>query len=459
MVQRLDYDVVIVGLGPAGASLAYKLRNSGLRIAGIDLVGEDMIWGKPCGDAIGKHHIVENNMPEPTGEALANNVEGIYVYSPSEKIRLSIPGEGYMINRNAYGRMLLNEASKKGVDVFLETYVNKLLIEDGVITGVGAKKLKNGEEIIFKAKVVVDATGTSAVLRRKTPKEWPTHELLKPVDMNVAYRRIVELGVEIEDPSWLRIYVNMDIAPGGYWWLFPKSSTIANIGLGVQGGRGYKHPRIIYDEILMKRPDVGSQKRVFSDAGAAVPTRRPANTLAWDNFIGIGDNGFTVNPVHGGGMGYAMTAASHAAQAIVEAFEVNDFSRYGPLWKTNLLYMRGLGAKQAGLDIFRIYLQELDNDTIEFALERGIFDASKAYYTSSEGEIDESVKDLLRKVFDLLAGGRLGMLRQLITVSDYMKKVKALYKEYPENPDDLGKWVERVEALYKEYKQKLGITW
>lgn len=459
MARRLEYDVVIVGLGPAGSSLAYKLRKSGLKIAGVDLVGEDGLWGKPCGDAIGAHHFEENGMPEPTGDALAQRVEGIDIYSPSEEIKLRVEGKGYIINRNAYGRMLVSEARKSGVDIFLETYVKAPILEDGRLVGVKAIDKVSGEEIEFRAKVVVDATGTSGVIRRRLPKEWPVNEVLKPVDMNVAYRRIVLLGIDIEDPEYIRIYVNQDIAPGGYWWLFPKSRNIANIGLGVQGGRGYPHPKKIYDEVLMKRPDVGSQKEVYADAGAAVPTRRPANTLVWDNFIGIGDNGFTVNPVHGGGMGYAMTAANYAADAIIKAFEANDFTRKGPLWQLNLNYMRGLGAKQAGLDIFRIYLQDTPNEVIEWALRNNIIDASGAYETSTKGELEVNLS-LLDRV-RLIAGNlrHLGRLLELARVRNYMIKVKQLYKEYPEDPDQLPAWVERVESLYREYKRELGVNW
>lgn len=457
MAKQFDYDVVIVGLGPAGSSLAYQLRKSGLRIAGVDLVDINGIWGKPCGDAIGEHHFHETGMPLPSGEALANNVEGIDLYSPSEEVRLRVKGKGFMINRNAYGRMLVSEAEKAGVDIYLETYVRNPVLEDGKLVGV--KAVRGDEEILFKAKVIVDATGTSGVLRRRLPKEWPVNEPLKPVDMNIAYRRIVKLEEEIEDPNYIRIYVNQEIAPGGYWWLFPKSSSVANIGLGVQGGRGYPHPKKIYDEILMKRRDVGSQVEVYADAGAAVPTRRPANTLVWDNFVGIGDNGYTVNPVHGGGMGYAMNAAYHASKAIIEAFQANDFTRYGPLWKLNLGYMRGIGAKQASLDIFRIYLQELSNEEIEWGLKNGIMKAEDAYDTSVTGELKAnfSVLDKVKTLFKLL--GRPSMLQELVTVSRYMKKAKELYLNYPETPGRLEDWIERVEALYREYKGKLGITW
>ena len=457
MVRRLDYDVVIVGLGPAGSSLAYHLRKTGLRVAGLDIVDWNGLWGKPCGDAIGEHHFHENHMPLPEGEALANRVEGIDVYSPSEEVRLRVNGKGFMINRNAYGRRLVEEAEKAGVSIHLKTYVYKPILENGRLVGVAAKK--EGEEVIFTGKVIVDATGTSGVIRRRLPKEWPVNEPLKPVDMNVAYRRIVRLKDPVEDPSYIRIYVNQEIAPGGYWWLFPKSEYVANIGLGVQGGRGYPHPKEIYEKKLMKRPDVGGQVEVYADAGAAVPTRRPANTLVWDNFLGIGDNGYTVNPVHGGGMGYAMHAAYHASKAIVDAFEEGDFTRHGPLWSLNIAYMRGLGAKQASLDIFRMYLQELSNEEIEWGLRNGVMRAEDAYETSVTGDLKAnlSVLDKAKLLVKLL--GRPSMLQELITVSRYMKRVKELYRAYPENPDELSSWVAKVEALYKEYKAKLNINW
>ncbi len=458
MARELKYDVVIVGQGPAGSSLSYLLRKSGLKVAGIDWVDWDRLWGKPCGDAIGAHHFDETGLPRPSGDALMQEVKGIDLYSPSEEIRLRVKGEGYMIDRNKYGRRLVEEAYKEGVDIFLKTRMGSVVMENGKLAGVKASG-PGGETLIFKAKIIVDATGSGGSVRRKLPPSWPVYEPLKKTDASIAYRRIVELSQEIEEPEYIRIYLNTDIAPGGYWWLFPKGRTIANIGLGVQGGRGYPHPARIYREKLMKRPDVRSEVRVLSDAGALVPTRRPANTLAWDNFLGIGDNGYTVNPIHGGGMGYAMTAANYAAKAIVEAFEANDFSRKGPLWKLNLYYMRGLGAKQAGLDIFRIYLQDTPNEVIEWALKNNIIDARGAYETSVTGELEANLS-LLDKV-KLIAGNlrHIGRLLELAKVKSYMTRVKQLYKEYPEDPDQLQAWVERVEQLYREYKRELGVNW
>ncbi len=456
MVRTLNYDVVIVGLGPAGAPLAWLLRKTGLKVAGIDMVDWNGLWGKPCGDAIGAHHFEETGIPHPRGDEVRQVVEGIDIYSPSEEIRLRVEGKGYIIDRNKVGRRLVKEALDAGVDVYLRTRVLTPIIENGKLVGIKAVDSK-GEHVEFRAKVIVDASGSSGVIRKRLPKEWPAHEKLRPVDANIAYREIVELDYEIEEPEYIRIYVNQEIAPGGYWWLFPEGKTVANIGLGVQGGRGYPNPNVIYKEKLAKRPEVRPVK-VLNASGSIVPTRRPANTLAWDNFIGIGDNGFTVNPIHGGGMGYAMFAAYSASKAIQEAFDKGDFTARG-LWTVNLMYMRTIGAKQAGLDIFRIFLQELPNDDIEYALKHGIMKAEDAYATSVTGELRVNM-GLLDKVVRLIkAMGRPSLLPKLVRVAEYMSKVKKLYLNYPEDPKDLPKWIASVEELYSDYKRALGVKW
>ena len=455
--MELKYDVLIVGLGPAGSSLAYLLSGTGLNVAGIDMVDWDKVWGKPCGDAIGEHHFEETGIPKPTGKEVKQRVNGILVYSPSEKYYYRVKGPGYIINRNEVGKRIIRDAMNKGVEVHLKTRARKPIIENGKLVGVEAVG-SNGDKIVYKAKIVVDATGNTMSLRLKLPKEWPVNEPLKPVDANIAYREIREMEYEIEEPDYIRIYVNQDIAPGGYWWFFPEGRTSANIGLGVQGGRGYPNPMIIFKEKLDKRDDVRKYKKVYDASGSIVPTRRPANTLVWHNFIGIGDNAFTVNPVHGGGMGYAMYAAFNASKAIKEAFEKGDFSAKG-LWYTNIGYMKTLGAKQASLDIFRMFLQIMSNDDIEFGLKNRIMREEDMYETSVTGDLkaDLGILDKLSVVLKTL--GRPSLLMKLRTVGKYMSQAKNLYKKYPESPEGLDKWVAEVESLYSTYKKELGITW
>ncbi|MEM1685854.1 MAG: digeranylgeranylglycerophospholipid reductase [Acidilobaceae archaeon] len=456
-MRRYEYDVVVVGLGPAGASLVYLLRSSGLKVAGLDWVDASRVWSKPCGDAISSSHFDKNGLPHPSGEALMQTVNGALVYSPSEEGVIKLTGEnaGYMIDRSKYGLMLLREAEKRGVDVFLRTKALNPIIEGGKLAGVKAYSIDLGE-LEFRGKIIVDATGSGGAIRRKLPREWPTYEEPPETDFVVAYRKIVELKYEIDKPDYIRLYFNTDIAPGGYWWLFPKGKNIANIGLGVQLGRGYPHPAKIYRDVLVKRPDVGSEVRVISEAGAKIPTRRPSNTMVWDNFMSIGDSAYTVDPIHGGGMGYAMTAARYATETIIEAFTNNDFTAKG-LWGLNTRYMRTTGAKQAALDILRIFLQTLTNTEIEWAIKKGLAGVEEITTVFGEGELKltTSFLDKLNIIVRLI--GKPVLLAKLITVSEYMKKAKTLYINYPEEPSKLPVWVTNVESLYADYEKTVEI--
>jgi geranylgeranyl reductase family len=315
---------VIVGLGPAGSTLAYFLRNSGLNIAGIDMVDEDGLWGKPCGDAIGKHHFDETGLPYPEGKELSQKVDGIDVISPKKDIVLRVNGEGFVINRNQYGRKLVKEAEKSGISIFLKTRVTNPKIQENKLVGVNAI-MPNGESAVFEGNIIVDATGNGGLLRRLLPKEWPPNEPLNPLDTNIAYREIRILNYEIEEPSYLKIYLDQEISPGGYWWYFPEGKDKANIGLGVQGGMNYPAPNTIFKNRLEQIDLVKNYTGIINASGSKVPTRRPANTLVWNNFIGIGDNGYTVNPVHGGGMGYAFVSSYTLLKLLLKHFKTKTF--------------------------------------------------------------------------------------------------------------------------------------
>jgi flavin-dependent dehydrogenase len=118
--------------------------------------------------------------------------------------------------------------------------------------------------------------------------------------------------------------------------------------------KGFPNPKKqFYQKIL--------QKAIFRDStlikGGSwyVPTRRPLDCMTGNGFVVVGDSACQVNPIHGGGIGPSMMGGSIAGETIVEAIEKDHVSREG-LWRYNVEYMKVYGAKQAGLDIFRLFL-------------------------------------------------------------------------------------------------------
>jgi digeranylgeranylglycerophospholipid reductase len=457
-MKSMGYDVVIAGAGPAGATLAYLLsRESGLKIAVIDSRSWETLWGKPCGNAIGSHHFEETGLPRPVGDEVKQEIRGISIISPREDVVFKVFGEGFIIDRTRVGRRLMENAVSKGVDFFPKSHVLSPIIKDGFVKGVQARI--KGERVSVEASITVEATGTASVIKKHLPREWPVSEPLDPKDSDIAYREILEFDHEVEDPEMIRIYLNQTIAPGGYWWFFPEGKNRANVGLGVQGGMGYPSPMKIYKEKLLQRKELRGIKKVLSAMGAPVPTRRPLDSLVWDGIVVLGDAAFTVNPVHGGGMGYSMLSAYAASKVIPQVMEKGDYSRKS-LWGVNKIYMQMIGGKQASLEILRIFLQKLSDDDLQFVMEKKIVSEDDVDLLGRKGELKETTAERASRIVSdffkaLRVSRRPSLLVKLRTLSSYMKRIRSYYDECPEDPEKLPKWSMNVRELIKDFLREL----
>lgn len=445
------YDVVVVGLGVAGAFAAYKLSRAGLKVLAVDIKPYDRLGDKPCGDAIGKHHLEALGLADLPPDIIEGRVRGIDIFSPSENFKFRVLGEGYEVDRVGLVRYLVKRALDFGLELSIETTVLGPVFRGGFVRGVVLRR--EGALVEISAKVVIDSSGNARVIARKLPSEWPVSEDLKMVDSNIAYREVRELQFEVEESDILRIYVSKRIAPGGYWWLFPYSlmSRYVNVGLGVQGGRGYPHPRILLYQYVLSR-ELFKGSRIVEAGGALVPTRDPLKSLVWNGIAVIGDAAYTVNPVHGGGKGSAMVSANCVSSAIIEGLETGGVDARS-LWNANVCYMTNYGVKQAVLNVFRLFLQELSDDDIEFGMSKKIIREEDLNTLSLKGDLELSVVD---KALRFLAGlRRPSLLFKLRSVSEYMNKVRSLYGGYPRSPEELPAWSQKVESLLREYKAKV----
>ncbi len=168
------FDAIVVGAGTGGCLAAKTVAEAGLKVCMIDRKNEHDIGDKVCGDAIGKHHFDNLGIAHPSGAELDQKIEGIKVYSPDMETAVNVKGEGihgYLVNRQLFGQRLLKDAKDAGATLIDSIVVTEPVMNDGYVVGVLAKDLKTGNKLSFSAKVVVDASGHSAVLRKKLPPE------------------------------------------------------------------------------------------------------------------------------------------------------------------------------------------------------------------------------------------------------------------------------------------------
>ncbi len=452
--MSLRFDVVVVGAGTAGAYLAYLLARSGLSVALVELRMYESLY-KFTGDAIGEHHLKRHGIEVPSN-VIDNRYVGAEIYSPSEQIRYFISGRGLSLNMHEWSRWLVKRAVNSGAMLLDGHQGMKPIVSSNSVVGVVVKRMSDGTKHEIYSKVTVDATGATGTIRTRVPETWLIREPLRPDQASYAYREIVELDEEVEGHDRIRIYLNVSIAPGGYWWYFPKWRSCVNVGLGIWGKlvreRGLS-PVEHYVKYVRPRLCV---KNVVNAGGGIVPTRRPLASMVDNGILAVGDAALAVNPVHGGGLGPGLLSSSLACRTILRAFEVGSFSRE-TLWTYNLDYMREYGIKQAKLDVFRIMLQTLSNDEIEAGLRAGVLSEKDVADISGSGR----AMSLWTKIKILIKLLRMPSLAEkLLLTARYMRKVERLYRAYPERPDRIQYWISEVERLYGDYERQLrsGLT-
>ena len=445
------YDVIVVGAGSAGCFASYKLTKAGLSVALIEYKGESSIGKKVCGDAIGAHHFKTLNLEEPKiGVDAMGIFDGIKVYSPSEKEYITVLGKGFALNRHAFGQRLLRMALNAGAELFDKHKAIEPIIEGSWVKGVKVLDLKNNSIKEFYGKIVIDATGAISAIRRKLPKEWWISEEVPNEDYNVTYREVWEVDMDL-DTKYAEIYLNPEIAPGGYWWFFPKSKNIVNIGLGVQGKPDNPNPLrqfMKYLRIRFKDRIV----RVIDSGGGIVPTRRTLSCMVWNGFLVIGDAACTANPLHGGGIGPSMLSALKASETIVEALDKGE-PTISNLWGYHRKYHRIYGAKQAALDLVRMYLQGLSGEELNFFIERKVVSGLEVLDMGYEGELKLSILKKLGIAVKLM--NKPYLLKEVKALKDYMDKIRSLYLNFPETLEEYSRWLSKVNELINEFKLRI----
>ncbi|MEM2904643.1 MAG: geranylgeranyl reductase family protein, partial [Candidatus Bathyarchaeia archaeon] len=394
------YDLLVVGAGTGGCLTAWTASRLGLKTCLIDAKSQGRVGDKACGDAVGKHHFDNLGLAYPKGDEYEGELSGCRLYSPSRRASLLIEGLGakaFMVKRHAFGQRLLKEAQDAGASFLDKTQALTPVIQGGFVAGVSVIHLENGEKEELLSRIVVDATGVQGVLRSKLPEEFGMERHISPEDIEVAYREILQPKRPLDSTQYGEIYLTNELAPGGYAWLFPKGGSLVNAGLGVQMRRGHPHPRERFLKFLEAERRL-RDARVLDRRGAQVPTRRPIDSLVANGFMVVGDAACQVNPIHGGGIGPSMIGGKMAAEAAAKAVEKGDLTRRG-LWSYNVSYMRGYGAKQATLDVFRRFLQAVDDDDLDHGLEHRVIREEDILKASLQGRMKLSISEKAQIVF------------------------------------------------------------
>src|ERR671916_242659 len=468
MTMKRDYDIIVAGGGLAGlivASAAAYYSKQSLRILVVDrnplsTQGRKTVSGWICGDAVGKNTVdymtsrikITWNQPE-----IEHPVKGVIAYSPDHETGISFDGEGYMLNRRLLPQRQLRDATKTGVEIKDRVALRSVLVEDTTVVGVEGDDLVNKSVFKKTAKLVVDCTGVTSVMRTNLPIKSFIQRRIDRDDLEATGRYIYNFDLAQEDktyfdPDYCIIHLDQKLAPGGYAWVFPKGKNKVNIGLGVQqkafdirnkAMRVHTDLKTLIDEYVEINPAIANPRLAdgSDDNGNAwgtwqVSVRRQNDCLVANGYMLVGDSAWMPKPLDAGGIGPAIIAATIAGKDAVEAIEAGDISEKG-LWRYNKHFIDDYGYKTAGLEVFRRMLQGLTNEQINYGMKHFLSKMDIEKITNGE----HPVFGTLDKIGMLIRGTLNKKLAEdLKYTSSVNEKLVNHYRNYPEAPDGFVNW-------------------
>jgi menaquinone-9 beta-reductase len=324
-----EADVIVVGAGPAGATTAFYLAQSGLDV--LLLEKSRFPREKVCGDGLTPRAVktlVGMGISVTEQDGWVRN-KGLRVIGGGKRLELpwpelaSYPGYGLVRTRHDLDETLARRAQQAGARLLEGVTVTGPVLDErtGRITGVVAKAADGGDDRSYRARVVVAADGNSSRLS-------VAMGLRKRDDrpLGVAVRTYYKTPRHDDDylESWLDLWDGDRLLPG-YGWIFGMGDGTSNVGLGLlntSAAFGHTDYHALLRKWLEGMPaewGYTEENRTQPIRGAALPMGFNRTPHYHQGLLLVGDAGGMVNPFNGEGIAYAMESGEILARTIVQA--------------------------------------------------------------------------------------------------------------------------------------------
>lgn len=313
--------IAIIGAGPAGSHLAYKLSRYGFKTMLFD---EREAWEKPCGGGVTSKALREFKFLNTT-ETPKRMISDLRLISAQNKEINFAPSQDFAI----YSRKELAQAMRKrAIDAGAELHCMRVEKTERIN---GEWNIETSERI-FTADFLVGADGASSRIRRRVGVRFKQSDFAYALGWNVYTPNISS-----------RVDVKYMEECGGYIWQFPRTDHISyGIAAGYRDTKPIRLKELLVDFMNTMHPDESAEiKESGYDStlncqfyAAMIPALSPETwddlkvSNAEEKWALIGDAAGFVDPLTGEGIYYAIKSADILAEALL-----NGIDQYDRMWR------------------------------------------------------------------------------------------------------------------------------
>jgi geranylgeranyl reductase family protein len=303
LAAKRSYDVIVVGAGPAGATLGYELARKGVDV--LILEKERLPRYKACagGVTVKTARLLDFDV----GDVAQRVVTGVRVSYKGSREFARHYGQPlvYMVMRDEFDQCLVQRAKEAGADLIDNQRVSS------VVAGTAGVEVMTADDT-FAAQVVAGADGANSIVASSIG-------LAEGRELGVAMQAEVSVPGEMLIKWDSLLGLDLGHMRGGYGWVFPKKDHLS-VGVGGPLCQA-KKLKAAYQRVL----DAQGLERYASDRPRShfLPVLKNRAAIQHGRALLLGDAAGLVDPLTGEGIYYAIKSGQMAAPVIVERLQSN----------------------------------------------------------------------------------------------------------------------------------------